>query len=35
MKTIKDACDEANYYTPIFLVINGCKLFSYFNNFSN
>jgi hypothetical protein len=26
MKIIKDACDEANHYTPIFFVINGGKL---------
>ena len=27
MKIMKDACDEANFYTPIFLIIDGGKYY--------
>ena len=25
MNSLKEACDEANHFTPIFLIMNSCK----------
>lgn len=33
MRTLKEACEEANHYTPIFLVINSSKWTMTFNSY--